>query len=289
MRYLPSIFTLRLAVCAMIFFCSACRECSSEKSPETQTASSTNDVKYDSTSDGVPTHIVAASNTAKSVLPQRVIIILDISKSISNASFEKAKYTLLDIADKMKNKSQLLVFSTTKNPSQAPLINREKKLPINSLQRTTYIRKWKEELKKKVNNIQSTFSKKEEVTCLIFAMKSVKYYLRGLPPAKNTYLLFISDMLECCEKLCIENKSSIPGSQNQLKALNLTYYQLSELIPLTNIEAYLLTENLLRTHLESIDSEEFRQFWNQVFAKFGYDNAPNFTTSNSGFINKLNS
>lgn len=228
-----------------------------------------------------------AKPSEKYDVKKRIIVIFDSSKSIPEQSIRRALNAVKKIANEMDDKSQLVIFTTNKSTVQPPLVNIKKEVPINSRDRRIYQETWNKDIDKITSGIRNHIQEQEEATCLVSAMKSVKNYLNGASSAQQTYPIFISDMLECCDGICIEKKAGIPNSMKKVEKLDLSYYALADLIPASNLYGYQLSQNLEEQYLKVIDTEEFRQFWKTVFQKFGYEAAPDFTTSLDKFIEKI--
>lgn len=213
------------------------------------------------------------------------IVFCDFTTSVDTQSFDKIKNDALTILSRQEAQSRIDFYSISKNPNAPCLYSQFN--PADYL-KPSEIRAFKEtlpqrmdSLKKKLDEASSTASskRKEPNSCII------DYIERAINDFRNysehttapLQLIILSDMLECCSgenrpTLCMDSGKDITESLESIKEV--TDSTLSfQVFPDIKVCIVLASDYLQRNN-----KTNFKLFWKQVFARYGFQNIPEYSS-----------
>ena len=236
-----------------------------------------------------PASTAPTPSIAQNALKKRVVLVIDASSSITQESKSLAAGYARQIANTLPDESHLLIYSTEKNTTQQALVDIKKETPLKPSLRSDYeSRVWPANVKKVYDVVLAKCNQGASVSCILDGLKSVRAGLAGATPAQETYLLIVSDMLECCELGCPAKPKDFVGMTDKLeKSSDLAEFELLSKIPKEHVKICYINQNAKSENATMIASPEFRTFWRKSFALLGYNEMPEPGTSIDAFLEMI--
>lgn len=227
-------------------------------------------------------------SVAQNTFKKRVVLLIDASSSITQESKLLAAGYARQIANALADESHLLIYSTEQNTTQQALIDIKKSTPLKPSEKANYAsRVWPATVNKIHDTVLQKCNQGGSVSCILDGLKSVRAGLAGASTAQETYLLVISDMLECCELGCPSKPKDFVGMADKLEKSHLPEFELSSKIPKEHVKVCYINQNAKSENATMIASPEFRAFWRKSFALLGYNEMPEPGTSIGAFLNMI--
>lgn len=218
-------------------------------------------------------------------IEKRVILLIDVSSSITKASKELAASYARMVANALADESHLLVYTTEKGATLPAIVDVKKIVPLGPIERETFKSAWPAKVQKISETVRANCQKSISSSCILDGLKSVRTGLNGVSKAQETYLLVISDMLECCGLGCPKIAKDFDKMKKELeKRGDLNAFQLAALIPQNHIQICYISKDVKPADADMIESAEFRDFWKQAFTMLGYADTPARVTSIHSFL-----
>ncbi len=230
----------------------------------------------------IPPHI---DSTEEVVFQKRVVLIIDISSSLTESNQKMAAQYAGQVAKYLGDDSQLLIYTTEKNTSQQAIVDAKKSVPLKPSARADFeARIWPLTVNATYNTVFDKCKKSESNSCIIDGLKSVITGLSNASKAHDTYLLIVSDMLECCELGCPKQAKEFEAMKIKIIKSDLNDFHLATKIPLDHLKICLTTQDVAPQSAELIASPEFREFWKEAFKMLGYPTMPEPGTGIDSFL-----
>jgi len=235
-----------------------------------------------------PPSTVPTPSGIQNTLKKRVVLLIDASSSITEESKRLAAGYARQIASALGDESHLLIYTTEKNTTQQALIDMKKVTPLKPSAKADYeARIWPANVKKVYDAVLAKCNQGASVSCILDGLKSVRTGLAGATTAQETYLLVISDMLECCELGCPTNPKDFAGMEEKLEKSDLSVFELASKIPKEHLKICYINQNAKPANAAMIASPAFRAFWRKSFALLGYNEMPEPGTSIDAFLDLI--
>lgn len=230
----------------------------------------------------------ASESVSVDALEKRVILLIDVSGSITEESKKLAAQYARRIANGLADESHLLIYTTEKNIAQQAIVDIKKATPLKPLDRADFeARIWPSTITQTHDIVLAKCNEGASTSCILDGLKSVRTGLAGASKARQTYLLVISDMLEDCELGHPETAKDFAKMKLKLEKSDLNDFQIASKIPQEHVQICYINQNARPVNAEIMASPEFRAFWQQAFKMLGYSGMPEPGTSIDAFLDMI--
>lgn len=224
----------------------------------------------------------------KDIFEKRVILVVDVSSSITEDSKLLAARYAGQITKELADDSHLLIYTTEKNSAQQAIVDIKKIIPLKPTEKADFeTRIWPGIVKSTYDIVLTKGKKGGSTSCILDGVKSVRAGLANASKAKETYLLIISDMLEDCELGSPKTAKDFVMMKKKLEKSDLRDFQLASKIPQDQMKICFINQNAKPGNANMIASPEFRAFWQQAFKMLGYSEMPAPGTSIDAFLDLI--
>ncbi|MCB0533326.1 MAG: hypothetical protein KDD14_14080 [Saprospiraceae bacterium] len=221
-------------------------------------------------------------------LKKRIVLIVDISSSLTVASKNLAAKYAAQVAQNLSDKSHLLIYTTEKNIAAQAIIDEKKFIPLKPMDKANYQAKIWPAIENKIHKtVLQKCNTGEPTSCILDGLKSARTGISGGVQAKETFLLILSDMLEDCHFGRPVKGADFAKMKEKLEKSDLDSFQLVNVIPEGNITICYINQDARAGNAAMINSVEFREFWKQAFKMLGYSDWPQPVTSIDAFLEKI--
>jgi hypothetical protein len=223
---------------------------------------------------------------------KRILLIIDGSNSLNSAACEDISRKVLRIFDALGEMNDIRVFFTMEGTKSQPVFQWKKTSPTKPSLEKKFFSETLPAKREEFNSIISQICKKGiNGSFILHAIQSTYANIQGADQADQTFLLILSDMLECSTKYY--GCSEIEGFEKMTAMLNNSSLgidcQLSKVIPIENIDFCVISMNNEKRFIELSSSPECKKFWDAAFIKMGYLTGPEHATDIGAFIKKISS
>lgn len=217
-------------------------------------------------------------------LNKRCIILFDISGSLGEEGNKRVSKSVYETIQQISDNSEIRVFAIDNNEYATPVFKFLKQIPSKPRAKLAYPQEVNNMSLIAADTVLKRCQTQINTSCIVKGFKTVSNSLNREVPAKQTCLLVLSDMLECCDAGCPQRPMDFKSLMNKIAKYQLNECQLATRIPLENVWIAPITGNPTQKNNTLQSSKEFKDFWTEIFKSMGYTEKPPFNQDLGAFF-----